>query len=75
MELVVHRLEARLVNMGVDLGGGDVGVAKQQLHAAQIGAVLHHVGGATVAKCMGMYAMEPVFPSGIPANLPNCSNG
>ena len=36
--------------MRVDLRGGDVGVAKQKLDAAQIGAVFDHVGGATVSQ-------------------------
>src|SRR4051812_1316973 len=38
--------------MGVDLSGGDVSVTQQGLHAAQIGSMLHHVGGATVAQFM-----------------------
>ena len=37
-------------DVGVDLRGGDVGVAEQALDTAQVGAVLHHVGGATVAQ-------------------------
>ena len=39
--------------MGVDLGGRDVGVAEEDLHAAEIGAVLDHVGGAAVAELVG----------------------
>src|ERR1039458_3397671 len=48
----VSRVNLSILGMdvGVDLRGGDVGVAEQALHTAQIGAVLHHVGGATVAQ-------------------------
>ncbi len=38
--------------VGVDLRGGDVGVAEHDLHAAQVGAVLDHVRGATVAQAV-----------------------
>ena len=37
-------------DVGVDLGGGDVGVAEQGLHRAQIGAALQQVGGEGVAQ-------------------------
>src|SRR5579872_5889171 len=35
-------------HMGIDLGGGDVGMTKKRLHAAQIRASFHQMGG----KCM-----------------------
>ena len=50
MVLAMHFLQPSQRQVGVDLRGGDVGVAQQQLHAAQVGAVLHHVRGATVAQ-------------------------
>ena len=46
----MHLFEPAQRQVRVDLGGGDVGVAEQQLHAAQVGAVLDHVRGATVAQ-------------------------
>ena len=36
--------------MGVDLGGGDVGMAEQHLHRAQIGAAFEQMGGEGVAQ-------------------------
>ena len=39
--------------MGVDLGGGDVGVAEEELDGAEVCAVLDHVGGAAVAQGVG----------------------
>ena len=50
MMQAMHGLEAAEGKVGIDLGGGDVGVAEKELDAAQVGAVLHHVGGATVAQ-------------------------
>ena len=45
----------------VDLGGRDVGVPEQGLHSSQIGSVLHHVGGTTVAHDMGTSTGCPTF--------------
>ncbi len=39
--------------MGVNLGGGQVAVAQQQLHDAQVGAVIEQVGGEGVAQGVG----------------------
>ena len=50
MKLAMHFLQMAQRQVGVDLRGGDVGVAQQQLHAAQVGTVLHHVRGATVTQ-------------------------
>jgi hypothetical protein len=50
----MHSFEPSQRQVRVDLGGGNIGVAEQQLHRAQVRAVLHHVGGATVAqRCAG----------------------
>ena len=43
-------LQALLVDVGVDLGGGDVGVAEEFLDDAEVGAVLEQVGGEGVAQ-------------------------
>jgi hypothetical protein len=37
-------------HVGVDGGGADVGMAQQQLHRAQVGAVVQQVGGEGVAQ-------------------------
>ena len=50
VELAVDVFEAFLVDVGVDLGGSDVGVAEEFLDDAQVGAVLQEVGGERVAE-------------------------
>ena len=54
MMLAMHGLQAAQRQVRVDLRGGNVGVAQHHLHAAQVGAVLHHVRGATVAQPCGL---------------------
>ena len=49
----VHGFETAERKVRVDLCSGDVGVAEHHLHAAQVGAVFHHVCGATVAQSVG----------------------
>ena len=46
--------EAVLVDVGVDLGGGDVGVAEHFLDDPEVGAVVEEVGGEAVAELVGM---------------------
>ena len=43
-------LEALARDMGVDLRGGDVGVSKQELDHAQVGAMVEQMGGEGVAQ-------------------------
>jgi len=50
VEFAMDGFEAAEGEVGVDLGGGDVGVAEEELDGAQVCAVLDHVGGATVAQ-------------------------
>ncbi|MNS59333.1 hypothetical protein D3C72_922880 [compost metagenome] len=42
------------VEVGIDLGGGEIGVAQQLLHRPQIAGGLQHVGGEAVAQLVGM---------------------
>ena len=42
------------IDVGIDLGGGDVGVAEKLLDDAQIGAVAQHVTGKGVAQDVGV---------------------
>ena len=49
----MQRLEPLPGDVGVDLGGGDVGMAQQHLHGAQVGAVVEQVGGEGVAQGVG----------------------
>jgi len=54
MRLVVHLGQVLEVEMGIHLGGGDVGVAQQLLHRAQVAGGLQHVAGEAVAQHVGM---------------------
>ena len=53
MGLLVRLLQARRVQMGVDLGGGQVRVAQQQLDHPQIGPLGEEMGGHGVAQRVG----------------------
>ena len=50
MMLLVHPIQPIERQVRVNLRGRNIGVAEDGLHRAQVGAVLHHVGGATVAQ-------------------------
>jgi hypothetical protein len=45
------------IEVRVDLGRGDIGVAEQFLHAAQVAGGLQHVAGETVAQQVRMHAL------------------
>lgn len=45
--------EVGVGDVGVDLGGADVGVAEHGLDGADVGAVHEEVGGEAVAKRVG----------------------
>ena len=55
MKIFVNIAELFVRHMGVDLGGGDVGVAEEGLDGADVGAVGKQVGGETVADDMGSH--------------------
>src|SRR5580692_8119798 len=40
-------------DMGIDFGGGDVGMAQERLDAAQVRAAFHQMGGEGMAQHMG----------------------
>ena len=46
----VHGFEPRSINVGVDLRGGDIGVAKHGLHRSQIGAAFQQMSGKGMAQ-------------------------
>ncbi len=50
VELVVDRFQPRGIDVGVDLRGGDAGVAEHLLHLPQVSPAGHEVGGETVAE-------------------------
>ena len=45
MELVEHLAKALARDMGVDLGGGDIGVAEHGLKRSQVGSVFQQMSG------------------------------
>ena len=49
MMLSVQLLQPFARDVGVNLRGGDVGMPEQQLHDAQIGAVIEQVGSERMA--------------------------
>ena len=53
MSGVVDLLEAGGTHVGVDFGGLELGVAKEFLHGAEVGAVVEQVGGEAVAEFVG----------------------
>jgi hypothetical protein len=54
VEVLVQRNQPLLVHMGVNLGGGDVGMTEQLLDDTQVGSAFEQVGGEGVAKRMGV---------------------
>ena len=50
MMIGMELLQPLARHVGVDLRRRDVGVAEQQLHHAQVGAVVDQVGGEGVAQ-------------------------
>jgi hypothetical protein len=57
MRLVVDFAEAAAGEVGVDLGGGEAGVAEEFLDGAQVGAGLQQVGGEGVTQGVGADAV------------------
>ena len=47
---LMQRLQTLACDMGVDLRGRQGAVAEQQLHHAQVSAVIHQVGGERMAQ-------------------------
>ncbi len=45
--------EFAVIDVGVDLGGGDVGMAEHLLDRADLGAVRQQMGGKAVAQDVG----------------------
>ena len=50
MKFPMHRFQALLIDVRINLGCRDVGVAKHLLDDAQIGAVTEQVRGKTVSQ-------------------------
>lgn len=54
MRGIVHVRQMLKVEVGIDLGGGQIGMAKQFLHRTQIAAGLQHMGGKGVTQLVRM---------------------
>ena len=52
--LLMQLLEPFAVDVRVDLGGGDVLVAEEELHRAEVGASFEQVGGEGMAQHVGI---------------------
>eukprot|EP01036_Dinobryon_divergens_P060607 gene60607-80823_t len=50
MRCVIGFDEVLEIQPGIDLGGADIGVAEQLLHAAQVAAGLQHMAGKRMAQ-------------------------
>ncbi len=53
VKFLVDFFEVGVGDMGVDLGGADVGVAEHGLNGAEVGAVHEEVGGEAVTEGVG----------------------
>lgn len=53
VEFFVDFFEVGVGDVGVDLGGADVGVAEHGLDGAEVGAVHEEVGGEAVTEGVG----------------------
>ena len=70
MRLVVNLGETLKIEMGVHLGGAQIGMAEQFLHCAQITAGFQQVGGKGMAQGMWMQAaVKSLFEGPAPETL------
>jgi len=66
MELSMDGFESLLIDVGVNLGRGNIGVAKHFLDNAQIGAVAKQVRGEAVPEQM---RINVLLQAGVARNL------
>jgi len=55
--LVKHSRKVLMVQVGVDLCGGDLGVAQELLHGPEVSAALQEVRGKRVSQHVGVHGM------------------
>lgn len=60
--------EVGVGDVGIDLGGGDVGVAEHGLDGADVGAVHEEVGGEAVAESVGRNMLRDAGFFGVELN-------
>src|SRR5918993_5399953 len=62
MKLLMDRAEILPINMSVDLGGREIGVAEHFLHRTQVCSTLEQVSRKTVAQSVGGNAFGDAGP-------------
>ena len=72
--LSVDPLQALFQYMGIDLGGGEIGVTEHHLHRPQVGSPLQEMGRKGMAQGMGLERRPdprqfPVSPDHLPEPL------
>ncbi len=76
MKFLVNGFQAVPVDMGINLGCGDIGMAEHKLYGAEIGTVGEQVGGKGVAKGMGgEFVADSGGSCGIVYDLPEAQTG
>ena len=65
MKLLMHRLQPRRIDMGVNLRGGDAGVAEHFLYLPQIRPAGEHVRGKTMPQRMRTDFLRHVHAPGV----------
>ena len=76
VEAMVDGFKAVLIDMRVDLGGGDIGMAEQFLNDPQVGTVAEKVGGKAVSKQMGIdIDLDSRVLGGVFNDLPDAHRG
>ena len=61
---VVDFFQASVLDVSIDLGGGNTGVAEHSLYGSQIRAVIQEVSGERMAKHMRGYRLDDARSNG-----------
>ena len=70
MEALVELSQTPLVDMSIDLGRGDIGVAEHRLNRPEIRAMLQQVSGETVAHSV---SLDRLLYACLQARTPRCT--
>ena len=57
MKLLMNTLQSLVIDMSINLGGGDISVAEEFLDDAEIGSILKEVGGEGVTQQVGIHVL------------------
>ena len=76
MEAAVDGFEPAAVNVGIDLGSGNIRMAQHELDGPQIGTMFEEVGGKGMAQGMGAdLLVDPGRGDGLLDDLPEAEPG